>query len=86
MVRELVWASMRSARREGEAGRGRRRASERAEEGGVWGPVVAMRRVEGSASGLKERSATVGDVVCLCPAMRTGWVGRITVVPDLRAP
>lgn len=51
-VRDVVCASMVSARKEGEAGRGRRRARERADEGGVWGVVVVRGRVEGSASDL----------------------------------
>lgn len=59
-MREVVCASMRSARREGEAGRGRRRARERVDEGGVCGVVVVVRGRAGSGSDLR------GSDQCLC--------------------
>lgn len=52
VVREVVCSSMRSARREGEAGSGRRRARESVDEGGVRGVVVVSGCEEGSVSDL----------------------------------
>lgn len=63
-VREVVCSSMRSATREGEAGRGRRRAKDRVELGGVWGMLFVRGRWV-STSDLRERLGSRCSVVML---------------------